>query len=140
MREPVRPAMDPFTDGNGEELWDAAERRAGAAHAAGLRDQAAAGGLRFEVYLPPEMALWLLGLIEQGTFKDPDEAAFVMLGEQQGLTAYPDLRRELLRRTVEDAANDPHPGFSADEVFAEINAMLAAPRRPAATWDSSVTE
>ena len=66
MREPVRPAMDPFTDGNGEELWDAAERRAGAAHAAGLRDQAAAGGLRFEVYLPPEMALWLLGHSDRG--------------------------------------------------------------------------
>jgi antitoxin ParD1/3/4 len=85
MTKPTDPAIadpdDPFTDGNGERLWDAAERNAGAAHATALKAQAAAGGLRFEAYLPPDMAVWLLELIEQGTFKDPDEAAFVMLGE-----------------------------------------------------------
>jgi hypothetical protein len=61
------------------------------------------------------------------TFMDPSEAVFVMLGEQRALVAYPDLRGELLLRTIEDAANDPHPGFSAEEVFAEIAVKLAAP-------------
>ena len=127
-------AGDPLTDATGEALWDAAERKAGAVHAAALKAQAAAGGLRFEAYLPPDMAVWLLGLIERGTFIDPSEAVFVMLGEQQELATYPDLRGELLRRTIEDAANDPHSGFSAEEVFAEIAVKLAAPRLPAAVW------
>jgi hypothetical protein len=70
---------------------------------------------------------------------DPSEAVFVMLGEQRALVAYPDLRGELLLRTIEDAANDPHPGFSAEEVFAEIAVKLAAPQPPAAVWDSSAT-
>jgi len=142
MTEPSHPAEDagsPFTDGYGQPLWDAAERKAGAAHAAALKAQAAEGGLRFEAYLPPDMAVWFLGLIERGTFKDPDEAVFVMLGEQEDLAAYPDLRRELLRRTIEDADNDPHPGFTAAEVFAEIKAKLASPRPPVAVWDASVT-
>lgn len=132
-------ATDPVADGTGEALWDAAERKTGAIHAAALKAQAAAGGLRFEAYLPSDMAVWLLGLIERGTFKDPSEAVFVMMGEQQELVTYPDLRGELLRRTVEDAANDPHPGFSAAEVSADIAVKLAAPQPAAAVWDSSVT-
>jgi hypothetical protein len=35
------------TDDAGDELYDTAERRAGAAHAANLTAQTAAGGLRF---------------------------------------------------------------------------------------------
>ena len=68
----------PFTDGNGEDLWDATEQKAGTAHAAALTARgAAAGGLRYEAYLPPDMALWLLESIEQGVFNDPPEAVFV---------------------------------------------------------------
>jgi antitoxin ParD1/3/4 len=135
--------MVPMHDGRpdevDDELYDAAERRAGAAHAAALKEQAEAGGLRFEAYLPSDLAVWLLASIARGDFMDPSEAVFVMLGEQQDLAAYPDLRRELLRRTIEDAANDPHPGFSAEEVFTRIRAKLATPRPPAAVWDPSVT-
>ena len=124
---------------DGDEPFDAAERRAGAAHAAALKAQAAAGGLRFEAYLPSDLAVWLLDLIEQGVFMDPSEAVFAMLGEQQDLADYPDLRGELLRRTVEAAANDPRPAIAAETVFAELDAMLAAPQPPAAVWDTSVT-
>ena len=35
-----------------------------------LREQARAGGLRFEAYLPGDMADWLLAQIEQGHFGD----------------------------------------------------------------------
>jgi len=136
---PATDAIDPFADETGEALRDAAERKAGAIHAAALKAQAAAGGLRFEAYLPPDMAVGLLELIERGTFKDPSEAVFVMVGEQQELAAHPDLRGELLRRTIEDAANDPHPGCFAAEVFSQIAAELAAPRPPAAVWDSAVS-
>ena len=100
------------------------ERRAGAAHAATLKAQAAAGSLRFEAFLPSEFAVRLLDLIEKGVFKDPSEAVFVMLGDKQDLAAYPDLRRELLRRTVEAAANDPRPAIPAEVVFAALDVMF----------------
>jgi hypothetical protein len=122
-----------------EEPFDAALRRAGAAQAAALKAQAAAGGLRFAAYLPPDLAVWLLGLVEKGVFMDPSEAVFVMLGEQQNLDAYPDLRRELLQRTVDAAANDPRPAVPAETFFAELRARLAAPRPLPAVWDSTVT-
>ena len=109
-------------------------RRPGAARAAGLREQAQRGGLRFEAYLPPDLGVWLLDHIARGDFADPSEAVFVMLGEQEELERYPDLRRDLLRRTIEEADNDPRPAIPADIVFAEIDAMLAAPRPPAAEW------
>ena len=64
---PATDAIDPFADETGEELWDAAERKAGAIRAAALKARAAAGGLRFEAYLPPDMAVWLLDLIERGS-------------------------------------------------------------------------
>ncbi|MBV8264531.1 MAG: hypothetical protein JOY87_11980 [Candidatus Eremiobacteraeota bacterium] len=115
-------AGDPFIPGDDDEPFDAAERHAGAAHAATLKAQA--GGLRFAAFLPSELAVWLLELIEQGVFKDPSEAVFVMLGEQQDLAAYPDLRRELLRRTVEAAANDPRPAIPAEVVFAALDVMF----------------
>jgi hypothetical protein len=116
------------TDDMGDKPYDAAERRAGAAHAANLTAQAASGGLRFAAYLPPNLALCLLRLIETGVFIDPSEAIFVMFGEQQDLAAYPDLRRELLRRTVETAAADPGPSVSAEIAIAEVRVPLSAPR------------
>jgi hypothetical protein len=51
-----------------------------------------------------------------------------MFGEQQDLAAYPDLRRELLRRTVETAAADPGPSVSAEIAIAEVRVPLSAPR------------
>jgi len=37
--------------------------------------------LRFEAYLPPQLAEWLLERIEKGVFLDPREAVFVLLDE-----------------------------------------------------------
>src|SRR3546814_8489822 len=39
-----------------------------------LREQARAGGLRFEAYLTGDQADWLLERIERGMFADPSEA------------------------------------------------------------------
>jgi hypothetical protein len=44
-----------------------------------LREQARAGGLRFEAYLPGDMADWLLAQVEQGHFVDPSEAVFAIV-------------------------------------------------------------
>ena len=94
---------------------DLARRRRSIAFAEGLRAQAEAGGLRFNVYLPSDLATWLLGKIANGIFSDPSEAVFVMLGEQQDLEAQPDLRSEVFRRSVQAAADDPRPGISVEE-------------------------
>jgi len=68
--------------------WPSAEEKAkNIAQAKALRVQAEKGGLRFSAYLPPGLAGWLLGLIEKGTFHDPSEAVFVILGEHQDLVA-----------------------------------------------------
>ncbi len=115
----------------GESADDAAAR---VAKVSEIRDQARAGGLRFEVYLPPDLAMWLLDVIERGVFTDPSEAVFVMLGEQQELAPHADLRQELLRRTLQAALDDPRPGIS-QEVFAEkMRAWIAAPQPEPAVW------
>jgi antitoxin ParD1/3/4 len=74
-----------------------AERAADIAQARALREQARKGGLRFEAYLPPRLAEWLLDLVEQGVFTDPDEAVFVIRGEHKDLEPHAGLREELLR-------------------------------------------
>jgi hypothetical protein len=79
----------------------AEEKAKSAAQAQALRKQAQEGGLRFDVYLPPQLADWLLGLIERGVFTGPDEAAFVILAEHRELEPHADLRRELLKRIIQ---------------------------------------
>jgi hypothetical protein len=49
------------------DAWDSPEAKAARiAQAEALRQQAGKGGLRFEAYLPPDLAEWLLSLIERG--------------------------------------------------------------------------
>jgi hypothetical protein len=38
---------------------------------ASIRRQAAEGGLIFEAYLPPGLAAWVVGLVEQEVFHSP---------------------------------------------------------------------
>jgi antitoxin ParD1/3/4 len=106
----------------------------GRPQAKALRDQARAGGLRFEAYLPSDLADWLLDMIEQGAFHDPSEAVFVMLDEFRDFQRYEDLRDEVYRRTIQEALDDPDPGIPAEEVEAEMEHMLAEPRPEPAQW------
>jgi antitoxin ParD1/3/4 len=111
--------------------WPSAEEKAkNIAQAKALRTQAEKGGLRFSVYLPPELASWLLGLVEKGVFLDPSEAAFVILGEHQALEPHADLRRELLHRMLAVARNDPGPAIPAEDVFRKLREKRA-PSEPA---------
>ena len=65
---------------------------------------------------------------KQGVFVDPSEAVFVMLGEQKDLEPHDDLRREILRRSLEA----DFKGFeafiiaNADTVMSRDNASLLA--------------
>jgi hypothetical protein len=57
-----------------DDIYDEATRRHAIEQAKALREQARAGGLRFEAYLPPDLAEWLLDQIGRGVFVDPSEA------------------------------------------------------------------
>lgn len=125
---------DVSADDDGEVWPSAAERAACVAQARALRAPAAAGGLRFEAYLPPALATWLLDYVEQETFLDPSEAVFVMLGEQRDLEPHADLRKELMRRIIQAAIDDPSPTIPGEEVFARLKEKLAGPRPVPASW------
>jgi antitoxin ParD1/3/4 len=117
------------------EEWPSAEEKAkNVAQAIALREQAKAGGLRFSVYLPPGLAEWMLGLVENGTFVDPSEAVFVMLQEAQELEPHHDLRGELLTRRLQAAERDLCPAIPTEEVFMLLKEKLASRPEPA-VWE-----
>ena len=114
-----------MTDTDAPEWPDPADEAHAVEQAKQLRDQAAKGGLRFESYLPPALALWLLDRIEQGKFLDPSEAAFVLLGES----------RELFKRSIQAAADDPRPGITSEELKAHLREKRKEPRPEPARWE-----
>jgi len=116
-----------MTDPDISEWPDPADKAHAVEQAKRLRNQVAEGGLRFEAYLPPSLALWMLDLIEQGKFLDPSEAVFVILGEHKELEPHSDLRRELLKRSIEAATDDPRPGISMEELKALLREKRKAP-------------
>jgi antitoxin ParD1/3/4 len=82
----------------------------------------------------PDLAEWLLDLIERGVFADPSAAVFVMLGEHRDLEPHDDLRHELLQRTVQAAIDDPRPSLSGIEVKAQSRELADTPLPEAAIW------
>jgi len=117
------------------EIWPTAEHKAKCvAQAKALRKQAAEGGLRFEAYLPPQLAEWLLERIEKGVFLDPREAVFVLLGEHQELEPHTDLRRELLGRRLTVAMNDPSPRIPINKVLDDLRERMSRPPPEPAMW------
>ena len=113
------------------------DREAARAKAQALREAAAAGGLKFEAYLPPDLALWLLDRVERGEFIDPSEAAFVLLGEARELEPHSDLRNDLLRRSLASSLDDAAAGktLSAEEVIATLRRKFDRPLPEPARWD-----
>ncbi len=123
-----------MTDG-ADETWPPKELRDWAIQQIqGVRDAATVGGLRFEAYLPPELALWLLDRIEQGMFIDPSEAVLVLLDEARELEPHLDLRQELLKRRILSAADDPRPSIPADESMAKFEATRKKLQPEPAVW------
>ena len=125
----------PSVTGASPTAWDSPEAaNERIAQARALTEQAGTGGLRFEAYLPPDLAEWLLDLIERGVFADPSEAVFVILGEHRELEPHADLRQELLRRTVQAAIDDPRPPLSGEAVEKHFRELSAAPLPEPAVW------
>jgi hypothetical protein len=119
-----------------EPTWpDPADRAHTVEQAGRLRDQAEKGGLRFEAYLPSGLAVWLLDRVERGLFRDPSEAVFVLLTEARELEPHADLRRELLKRSIQASIDDPRPTIPHDEAMAELREELDRPLPDPATWE-----
>jgi len=118
-----------------------ADNHAEREQARALREQVRAGGLRFEAYLPGDMADWLLAQVERGHFVDPSEAVFAIIQNFIDLEPHRDLRDELLRRTldasIERGLEDVKAGrvHDAEEVFAELRRELAKPRPEPVRWE-----
>lgn len=100
-----------------------------------LREQARAGGLRFEVYLTGDQADWLLERVERGMFVDPSEAVFAIVQNFIDMEPHRDLRDELLRRIIQTAMDDPRPALPFAEVYAEMKRRIAEPRPEEARWE-----
>lgn len=106
----------------------------GIAQAHALREQSMKGGLRFEAYLPPGLADWLLEQVEHGVFADPSEAIFVIFDEYRELVAHADLRRELPRRTAQAAIDDPGLSLSGEGLEKHWRELVDAPVAQPAVW------
>lgn len=125
-----------MTDTDDAFQWpDPADKAHAVEQAKRLRNQVAEGGLRFEAYLPPSLALWLLDRIEGGKYLDPSEAVFVILGEHEELEPHADLRQELFKRSIQAAADDPRPGISGEEMIKRLHELSAEPQPEPATWE-----
>ena len=116
---------------------DASLHQPGVAQARALRRDASRGGLRFEAFLPPALAGWLLDQIERGIFADPNDAIALIFEEHRELEPHADLRRELLQRTIQTAMDDPRPPIAVDEVDKRLRARAEERQPTAAVWRSA---
>src|SRR3546814_4473970 len=141
--EPFKRSRDPPPKGSDmdqDEDTAFADNYAERDQAKALREQARAGGLRFEAYLTGDQADWQLERIERGMFADPSEAVFAIVKNFIDMEPHPDLRDELLRRildaSIKRGVEDAEAGGvrGGGEVFDEQPSQTAAPRHPPARW------
>ncbi len=104
--------------------------------AAYLKAQAKTGGLKFETYLPPDIAVWVLDMVEQGVFIDPGEAVFVFMQQARDIDQHDDLKRDILKKRVEQGISDIKKGrtFTAEEVKARMNNLRNSQTEPV-VWE-----
>jgi antitoxin ParD1/3/4 len=107
---------------------------------AAVRRQAAAGGLRFEAYLPPRLAAWVIGLVEQEVFHSPSEAVFVAMQSFRELEDHPDVQQALLARMLQKGIDsvEEDGGIPAEEVMARLRKKMEGPRLEPAVWDKAL--
>lgn len=79
-----------------------------------LKQQSQTGGLEFRAYLPPRLAEWVLDMVGKGIFVDPSEAVFVFMGQAKDIEPHEDIKREILRRRLEQAEN--RKTYTSEEV------------------------
>jgi hypothetical protein len=65
---------------------------------------------------------------------DPSGPVFVILGEHKDLEPHTDLRRELLRRTLQASMDDPRPPIPHEEIMEGLWKMIEAPQPEPSEW------
>lgn len=103
--------------------------------ASALREPASEGGLRFEAFLPPAQADWLLQWIEQGHFVDPAEAVSAIVQNFIDLELHRDLSNELCRRMLAQAAAELAHAYAGDDSPAKLDARYFRNYPAAARWE-----
>ena len=59
----------------------------------------------------------------------------MILGKHKELEPHADLRRELLKRSIQAAADDPRPGISGKEMKARLREKFKTPLPEPARWE-----
>ena len=98
-----------------------------------LQEQARKGGLKFETYLPPDLAEWILDMVEDGVFVDPSEAVFVFMQQAKDIDPHNDLKEEILRRRINQGLKDHNEGrsYSMEEVRERMEQYVKGKTEPA---------
>lgn len=100
-----------------------------------LRRKAAQGsGLSFEVFLTPDLAEWILSMVEMGEFIDPGEAVYVLMQQAKELSPHDDLRKELLSRMLQAAEDNPSPLIPGEEAFERLEDIIKEPVQETVVW------
>lgn len=101
-----------------------------------LRDPAREGGLRFEAFLPPAQADWLLQWVEQGHFVDPAEAVSAIVQNFIDLELHRDLSDELRSRMLAQAAAELAHAYTDERRPAKLEARYSRTHPNAARWEN----
>ena len=100
-----------------------------------LREQVRTGGLKFETYLTPDLAEWILDMVENGVFIDPSEAVFTFIQQAHDLDPHDDLKEEIVRRRIEQGIQSADEGrtYTMEEVREHLD-ELDKKRTASAVW------
>lgn len=98
-----------------------------------LKEQAKTGGLKFETYLTPDLAEWVLDMVEDGVFIDPCEAIFVYMGQAKDIEPHDDLKEEIIRRRIQQGIDSAKSGktYTIDEVEQHLQVATERMTEPA---------
>ncbi len=70
-------------------------------------------GFRWAAYLVPPLAEWVVAQVEQGRFRDPSGAIFVVMQVFMEIEKHSDLREGFFRRQISESLEDRRPGIPA---------------------------
>jgi hypothetical protein len=82
----------------------------------------------------------MISLVEQDIFHSPSEAVFVAMQSFRELDEHPDVKRELLTRTLHNrvASAEEDGRMPAEEVMARLRKVTEGPQAELAVWDTSL--
>lgn len=80
-------------------------------------------GLRFEAFLPGELAHWFLTTISAGRFAHPNEMIVEMATVFRRLELHPDLMQELLSRHVNQVRAGKMQGISNESLSKQMDEL-----------------